>query len=114
MIMDKINTTGYGTEVAACVTMQPNGEHTLASVEWQCDFWTTGRRFRVTKDKAFQDGENSYICYVDSTKTGRGALWGQLFVRIPDSQAADGFREEVSTPFPIMAADGSDKQLYIV
>jgi hypothetical protein len=38
------NTTGYGTEVAACVTMQPNGEHTLASVEWQCDFWTTGRR----------------------------------------------------------------------
>ncbi len=112
--MSNDNTSGYGTEVAACVTMQPNGEHTLASVEWQCDFWTTGRRFRVTKDKAFQDGENSYICYVDSTKTGRGALWGQLFVRIPDSQAADGFREEVSTPFPIMSADGSDKQLYIV
>lgn len=112
--MSNDNTSGYGTEVAACVTMQPNGEHTLASVEWQCDFWTTGRRFRVTKDKAFQDGENSYICYVDSTKTGRGALWGQLFVRIPDSQAADGFREEVSTPFPIMADAGSDKQLYIV
>ena len=112
--MSNDNTSGYGTEVAACVTMQPNGEHTLASVEWQCDFWTTGRRFRVTKDEAFQDGENSYICYVDSTKTGRGALWGQLFVRIPDSQAADGFREEVSTPFPIMAADDSDKQLYIV
>jgi hypothetical protein len=112
--MSNNNTTGYGTEVAANVTMQPNGEHTLASVEWQCDFWTTGRRFRVTKDKAFQDGENSYICYVDSTKTGRGALWGQLYVRIPDSQAADGFREEVSVPFPIMAADGSDKQLYIV
>ena len=25
--MSNNNTTGYGTEVAACVTMQPNGEH---------------------------------------------------------------------------------------
>lgn len=112
--MSNNNTTGYGTEVAANVTMHPNGEHTLASVDWICEFWTTGRRVRVNKADAFRDSENSYTCYVDSAKTGRGALWGQLFVRIPDSHCADGYREEVSTPFPIMAADGSDKQLYIV
>ena len=105
---------GYGTEVAANITMLPNGEHTLASVEWHCEFWTTGRRVRVNKADAFKDSENSYTCYVDSAKTGRGALWAQLYVRIPDSQAADGYREEVSTPFPIMASAESDKQLYIV
>lgn len=108
------NTTGFGTEVAANVTMQSNGEHTLASVEWHCEFWTTGRRVRVNKADAFEDNENSYTCYVDSAKTGRGALWAQLYVRIPDSQAADGFREEVSVPFPIMASAESNKQLYIV
>lgn len=108
------NVTGYGTEVAANVTIQPTGEHTLASVEWYCEFWTTNRRVRVNKAEAFKDGDNAYTCYVDSRKTGRGALWGQLYVRIPDSYCTDGYREEVSTPFPIMAADGSDKQLYIV
>lgn len=112
--MNNENTTGYGTSIAANVTMQPNRGYTLASVEWHCEFWTTGRRVRVSKADAFEDSENSYTCYVDSAKTGRGALWGQLYARIPDSQAADSFREEVSTPFPIMAADGSDKQLYIV
>ena len=112
--MSNGNTTGYGTEVAANVTMQPNGGHTLASVGWHCEFWTTGRRVRVNKADAFEDSENSYTCYVDSSKIGRGALWGQLYVRIPDSHCADGYREEASVPFPIMASAESDKQLYIV
>lgn len=112
--MNKGNTTGYGTEVAANITMQPNGEHTLASVEWHCEFWTTGRRVRVNKAEAFKDGDTAYTCYVDSRKTGRGALWAQLFLRIPDSHLADGYREEATTPFPIMASEESDKQLYIV
>lgn len=112
--MENNNVTGYGTEIAANVTMQPNGEHTLASVEWHCEFWTTGRRLRVNKADAFEDSENSYICYVDTIKTGRGAMWAQLYIRIPDSQAAGGYREEVSPPFPIKIADGSNIQLYIV
>lgn len=112
--MSNNNTTGYGVIVAANVMMRPNGEHTLASVEWHCEFWTTGRRVSVKKAEAFEDSENSYTCYVDSAKTGRGALWAQLYARIPDSHCADGYRKEVSTPFPIMAAEGSDEQLYII
>lgn len=112
--MSNGNTTGYGTTVAANVTMQPNGGHTLASVEWFCEFWTTSRRVRINKTEAFKDGDNSYTCYVDSSKTGRGALWGELHARIPDSHSADGYREEVSVPFPVMASAESNKQLYIV
>lgn len=108
------NTTGYGTEVAANVTMQPNGEHTLASVEWHCEFWTTGRRVRVNKADAVKDSDNSYTCYVDSSKIGRGALWGQLYVRIPDIHCADGYREEVSVPFPIKSSENANAQLFIV
>lgn len=112
--MKNDNATGYGTEVAANVTIQPNGEHTLASVEWYCEFWTINRRVRVNKAEAFKDSDNAYTCYIDTRKTGRGALWGQLFLRIPDSHLADGYREEASVPFPIMASNGGDKQLYIV
>lgn len=112
--MSNNNTTGYGTEVAANVTMQPNGEHTLASVEWHCEFWTTGRRVRVNKADAVKDGDNSYTCYVDSSKIGRGALWAQLYVRIPDIHCVDGFREEVSVPFPIKSSEDANAQLFIV
>lgn len=112
--MNNENATGCGTVVAANVTIRPTGEHTLASVEWYCEFWTINRRVRVNKAEAFKDGDNAYTCYVDSAKTGRGALWAQLYARIPDSHCADGYREEVSVPFPIMASAESDKQLYIV
>lgn len=109
-----INTTGKGTVVVANVKMEPMGEHTLSSVEWYCEFWTTGRKLRIDKAEAFMEDANSYTCYVDSSKVGRGALWGQLFARIPDSRAKDGYREEVSVPFPIMAAEDSNKQLCII
>ncbi len=106
--------TGKGTEVVANVRMEPMGEHTLSSVEWYCEFWTTSRRLRIDKSESFMGDANNYVCYVDSSKVGRGALWGQLFARIPDSRATDGYREEVSVPFPIMAAEDSDKQLCII
>lgn len=109
-----MNNTGRGTEVVANVTMMPQGSNTLATTEWYCEFWTAGRKLRVNKAEAFQEDENNYACYVDTTKVGRGPLFGQLTVQIPDIRASDGYRQEVSEPFPVMASENNDKQLYIV
>lgn len=112
--MTNDNTTGYGTEVCAMITMPAIDSATLSSVEWYCEFWTTGKKVRVTKNEAHKENDNSYACYVDSGKTGRGALWGQLSVLVPDSRCADGYRKEVSEPFPIMSSEDGAKQIYIV
>lgn len=108
------NTTGYPTVVPAMINIQPMAGATLATVEWYCDFWTTGRRLRINKSEAHQESDNAYLCYVDSAKVGRGPLWAQITLNIPDSRADDGYRKEVSVPFPVMGAEGEDKQLLIL
>lgn len=106
--------TGYKTEVPAMINIRPMAGATLATVDWFCEFWTTSRRLRIEKSEAFKESDNAYLCYVDSAKVGRGPLWAQLTLNIPDSKAVDGYRTEVSAPFPIMGAEGEDEQLYIV
>lgn len=106
--------TGYKTKVPAMINIQPMAGATLATVEWFCEFWTTSRRLRIDKSEMNKESDNAYLCYVDSAKVGRGHLWAQLTMNIPDSKAPDGYRTEVSVPFPVMEAEGEDKQLYIV
>lgn len=106
--------TGYKTEIPVMINTQPMAGATLATVDWFCEFWTTSRRLRINKSEAYMESDNAYLCYVDSAKIGRGSVWAQLTMNIPDSKAADGYRTEVSVPFHVKVAEGKDINLFIV
>jgi hypothetical protein len=84
------------------------GRHTLASIDWQVEFYASRGSAVIEKKNATKVDENTYTVRVDTLKTGTGKLCGILYPAIPDYDVPGGvYRppvpfdtgEEVVTPY---------------
>jgi hypothetical protein len=66
---------------------------TLENIEWYTEWYTTGRKVKITKEEhILEDGV--YYAVVDTAKTGEGTLKMRLWAEIPDPDVEGGFRVE--------------------
>lgn len=90
---------GLGSDAKIRVTMEEIEGSTLANTEWQCKFYVGVRSVTIHKTQAIKVDDNAYVCVVHTAEVGRGVIYGQLMVDIPDGDIPDGTRTEVSPPF---------------
>lgn len=85
-----------GTDVLVEVTMFPQGDHHLSSVDWGCEFYTDGAyKLSISKDKAFKLDNDRYLCPVPTHNFNPGLLKGDLRARIPNQYFEGGVKNEI-------------------
>lgn len=64
-------TVGLGTTAQIVVAMEPLDNYTLADLEWTIEFQGDSGSCIVPKSSAIAQGDGTYLCLVDTTKTGK-------------------------------------------
>lgn len=86
---EKLN---YGEVAKIRLTMPQVGLATLESVDWVLKVWAREEVEIRKADATFRDG-NCYV-FVDTTLTGKGVLYMQLYIDIPDADYKPGLRPQ--------------------
>lgn len=84
-----------GSDILVEVTMVPQGDYHLSSVDWDSEFYTDGAyKLSISKDKASKLDDDRYLCPVSTHKFNPGLLKGDLLARIPNQYFEGGVKNE--------------------
>lgn len=76
------------------VSIEPIGGIHLENLPFSCQFYATGGSVVIEKEHMQRVDADSYRAIVDANKTGLGILHNLMRIRVPDSQAEGGMRDE--------------------
>ena len=110
--MKNDNATGYGTKVAANVTIQlvflgadfsvavnaePLSGMTMDEYGFEVEIWssTRMRSVKFTRQQLARDSENSYIASLNSADIGLGSVRVRMIAQIPDGKFDDSTRTDI-------------------
>lgn len=89
-----------GTELKLNVSIDPIGDLSMDSYDFEIEFFTSKQRY---KKRVFKKGgkgikkedSNNYICCLNTTDVGSGVLVCRIVAYLPDSDFDDGLRTEI-------------------
>lgn len=83
-----------GSEIKIFVTLTDLGDYTMDDVDFKCEFKVKGKVTKL-KNEMIRKDEGTYVATVDTGKLGAGKVTITSWVRIPDPDFGDGYRDEV-------------------
>lgn len=85
-----------GNDLLIDIVLGKDSTHSLADVDWVCEFYTDGAyKLSISKDKASKLGNDYYRCPVPTHKFNPGLLKGDLRTRIPNQYFEGGVKNEI-------------------
>lgn len=94
--MAESSITIVGTQIKFALSLSLPGQLSMDEVDFAATFYTVSNRCVVIgKEDMIRQGDNTYVCVVDTDTLGAGRIKCEVEALLPDSSMPDGKRKEV-------------------